>query len=82
MTFFNDELEVQKCLVNMLDEVTFGQAEAICIALTKWKEYDKIKKELEFTRQYIHDNGLEFDLLSKYERSENNNGRKKHIYKT
>ena len=74
MNFFNDEFEVQKCLVDMMDKVTFGQAEAIFVALTKWKEYDKIKKELEFTRQYIHDNGLEFDLLSKYERSENNNG--------
>jgi hypothetical protein len=74
MNFFNDEFEVQKCLVDMMVKVTFGQAEAISVALTKWKEYDKIKKELEFTRQYIHDNGLEFDLLSKYERSENNNG--------
>jgi hypothetical protein len=30
------------------------------------KEHQKLKEELEFTRQYIHDNGLEWDLLSKY----------------
>ena len=72
MVFFTDEFEVKKCLVDLLDKVTYGQAEAICIAVGKWDELEKTKKELEFTRQYIHDNGLEFDLLSKYERSENN----------
>lgn len=72
MVFFTDEFEVKKCLADLLDKVTFGQAEAICIAVKKWDELEKTKKELEFTRQYIHDNGLEFDLLSKYERSENN----------
>lgn len=29
-------------------------------------EFVSIKSELEFTRNYIHDNGLEWDLLSKY----------------
>jgi hypothetical protein len=75
VVFFTDEFEVKKCLADLLDKVTYGQAEAICIALEKWDELKKTKKELEFTRQYIHDNGLEFDLLSKYERSDNNNGR-------
>jgi hypothetical protein len=30
------------------------------------KEHQKLKEELEFTRKYIHDNSLEWDLLSKY----------------
>ena len=30
------------------------------------KENKKLKEELEFTRLYIHDQGLEWDLLSKY----------------
>lgn len=30
-------------------------------------EVDAMNKELRVTRQYIHDNGLEFDLLSKYD---------------
>ena len=34
--------------------------------LDKWEELEKLKKEYDFTREYIHDNGLEFDLLSKY----------------
>ena len=66
MSLFNNDFEIKKCLVDMLDKVTFGQAEAITTALDKWKELEKIKKEYDFTRQYIHDNGLEFDLLSKY----------------
>lgn len=31
----------------------------------KWEELEKLKKEYDFTREYIHDNGLEWDLLSK-----------------
>lgn len=34
------------------------------------KDIENMKNELEFTRCYIHDNGLEWDLLSKYKRSE------------
>lgn len=30
------------------------------------EEFEKIKSEIIFTRQYIHDNGLEWDLLSKW----------------
>lgn len=52
----------------MLDKVTYGQAEALTIALEKWDELDKLKAEYDFTREYIHDNGLEWDLLSKYMR--------------
>lgn len=66
MSLFNNDFEIKKCLVDMLDKVTFGQAEAITTALDKWEELEKLKKEYDFTRQYIHDNGLEFDLLSKY----------------
>ena len=32
-------------------------------------EFLSIKSELEFTRNYIHDNGLEWDLLSKYSKT-------------
>lgn len=66
MSLFNNDFEIKKCLVDMLDKVTFGQAEAITTALDKWEELEKLKKEYDFTRQYINDNGLEFDLLSKY----------------
>lgn len=66
MSFFNSDFEIKKCLVDMLAKVTFGQAEAITTALDKWKELEKLKKEYEFTREYIHDNGLEWDLLSKW----------------
>ena len=66
MSSFNNDFEIKKCLVDMLDKVTFGQAEAITTALDKWEELEKLKKEYDFTREYIHDNGLEFDLLSKY----------------
>lgn len=54
-----DELAVKKTLCDMLDKVTYGQAEAILYAL------DAIE-ELRFTREFIHNNGLEYDLLSKY----------------
>lgn len=30
------------------------------------REFEKMKRELDFTRQYIHDNGLEWDLMSKF----------------
>lgn len=65
MVFFTDEFEVKKCLADLLDKVTYGQAEAICIAVEKWDELEKTKKEYDFIREYIHDNGLEWDLLSK-----------------
>lgn len=64
--FFKDEFEAKVCIADMLSEVTYGQAEALGMALEKWDEYDKLKAEYDFTRQYIHDNGLEWDLLSKY----------------
>lgn len=35
---------------------------------TLQKEHQKLKEELEFTRLYIHEQGLEWDLLSKYTR--------------
>ena len=66
MSLFNSDFEIKKCLVDMLDKATFGQAEAITTALSKWEELEKIKKEYDFTREYIHDNGLEWDLLSKW----------------
>ena len=66
MSLFNNDFEIKKCLVDMLDKVTFGQAEAITTALDKWEELEKLKKEYDFIREYIHYNGLEFDLLSKY----------------
>ena len=64
MTFFDNEFEAKLCIADMLDKVTFGQAEALSKALEKWDEYDKLKAEYDFTREYIHDNGLEWDLLS------------------
>lgn len=64
MVFFKDEFEAKVCVANLLDKLTFKQAEAVAEALSKWDEYDKLKSELEITRQYIHDNGLEWDLLS------------------
>ena len=66
MSLFNNDFEIKKCLVDMLDKVTFGQAEAITTALDKWEKLEKLKKEYDFTREYIHDNGLEWDLLSKW----------------
>ena len=66
MVFFEDEFEAKKCIADMLTEVTYGQAEALGMALSKWDEYDKLKAEYDFTREYIHDNGLEWDLMSKY----------------
>lgn len=30
------------------------------------KDFETMEIELEFTREYIHENGLEWDLLSKY----------------
>lgn len=66
LIFFKDEFEVKVTLVNLLTKVNYGQAEAIGYVLDKWEELDTLKDELEFTRNYIHDNGLEWDLLSKY----------------
>ena len=39
---FKDDFEVKVCLADLLDEVTYKQADAICIALDKWKELDKL----------------------------------------
>ena len=66
MSLFNSDFEIKKCLVDMLDKVTFGQAEAITTALDKWEELEKIKKEYDFTKEYIQVNCLEWDLLSKW----------------
>lgn len=73
MSLFEDDFEVKKTLVDMLDKVTYGQALAISVALGKWEELEKLKKETEFTRQYIRDSGLEWDLLSCFERHERSN---------
>lgn len=35
------------------------------------EEMERLKNELEFIRQYIHEQGLEWDLLSKFQRAEN-----------
>lgn len=66
MTFFKDEFEAKVCIADMMDKVTYKEAEALDIALSKWDEYEKLKAEYDFTREYIHDNGLEWDLMSKY----------------
>ena len=66
MSLFNSDFEIKKCLVDMLDKATFGQAEAITTALDKWEELENLKKEYDFAREYIHDNGLEWDLSSKW----------------
>lgn len=66
LVLLKDEFEVKAKLCDLLSEVTFGQAEAICYALDKLDELSKLKDELEFTRTFIHNNGLEWDLLSKY----------------
>lgn len=73
MTFFDNEFEAKLCIADMLDKVTFGQAEALSKALEKWDEYDKLKAEYDLTREYIHDKGLEWDLLSKYKQTQNHN---------
>lgn len=73
MLFFNDEFEAKVCIADMLTEVTYRQAKALTMALEKWDEYDKLKAEYDFTREYIHDNGLEWDLLSKYTQVQNKN---------
>ena len=44
MSLFNSDFEIKKCLVDMLDKATFGQAEAITTALDKWEELEKLKK--------------------------------------
>ena len=44
MTFFKDEFEAKKAIADMLDKVTYGQAEALCMALEKWDKFDKIKE--------------------------------------
>ena len=44
-----------------------GQECQRCIDyLSLKKDFETIKKEYDFTREYIHDNGLEWDLLSKW----------------
>lgn len=44
-----------------------GQECQKCIDyLSLKKDFETIKKEYDFTREYIHDNGLEWDLLSKW----------------
>lgn len=76
MVFFETEFEAKVTVVNLLDKVTFGQAEALNMALQKWDAYDKqqaeiqkLKDELKITREYIHNNGLEWDLLSYAQRN-------------
>lgn len=71
MTFFKNEFDAKVCIADMLDKATYGQAEALIMALEKWDEFDKLKAEYDFVREYIHDNGLEWDLLSKYTQKEN-----------
>lgn len=71
MLFFSDEFEAKICIADMLTEVTYRQAKALSMALEKWDEFDKLKAEYDFVREYIHDNGLEWDLLSKYTQKEN-----------
>ena len=44
----------RKAIYRMWDEINRQKA-----------EIEKLNKELQVTRQYIHDNGLEWDLLSK-----------------
>lgn len=73
MLFFSNEFDAKVCIADMLTEVTYGQAEALSMALEKWDEYDKLKAEYDFTREYIHDNGLEWDLLSKYTQRQTEN---------
>ena len=66
--FFKTDFEAKVKVANMFCKVSYGEAEALSLALEKWDECDKLQEELEFVRQYIHDNGLEWDLLSKYKR--------------
>ena len=44
MTFFEDEFEAKVCIADMLDKVTYEQAEALTIALEKWDKCDQIKE--------------------------------------
>lgn len=66
--FFDNEFDMKVCIADMMHKVTFGQAEALGCALRRWDKLDELKNELELTREYIHDNGLEWDLLSYSER--------------
>ena len=43
--------------------------ETIDIINNQNAEIERLNKELSITRSYIHDNGLEFDLLSYYKRN-------------
>ena len=46
MSLFNSDFEIKKCLVDMLDKATFGQAEAITTALDKWEELEKLNANI------------------------------------
>ena len=67
LVFFKDEFEVKVCLANLLEKVAYKEMEAISYALNKW---DTLEKEAEITSGYIHNQNLEWDLLSFADRKE------------
>jgi hypothetical protein len=44
--FFDNEFDMKVCIVDMMHDVTFGQAEALGCALRRWDELDKLKRGL------------------------------------
>ena len=44
MTFFVNEFDAKVCIADMLDKVTYKQAEALTMALEKWDKFDNIKE--------------------------------------
>ena len=54
-----------------LDDVkhsNMSKAVKECIAEV-FERYEMLENEMQFVRQYIHDNGLEWDLLTKYKKA-------------
>lgn len=45
-----------------------GRGLSNCQKCERLTELEELKKELQITRDYIHDHNLEWDLLSYYER--------------
>lgn len=55
MTFFKDEFEAKVCIADMMDEVTYGQAEALSTACARWDAFDKIKELFEVDADDVYE---------------------------
>lgn len=67
----NEIIKALECcsVALMYDEEQSLYKLALDLIKRQQAEIKKQNEELQFIRQYIHDNGLEWDLLSKYKKS-------------